>query len=480
MDTKLSDFSYEAVELYFSAVCNLDCTYCFQPKLKEHGALVNKDLIEWIRSGEMEEDILKYVGEKTSFLSLWGGEPTINLPYLTERIEKGMLDKFPNLKQIFFSTNLSTRTLAFNVSRFIREVYEYNKKQEKGKQVKLDIQISLDGTPETNDVNRKGSSCLEIINNVYYLLNSIKDIEKSYDFVYFHFKGTFGSEGLSYLASFENLTKHYKFFEDFYNEAEKISKNIPIPRLGEFITLVFPGNWTVEDGKNLAKICKIQASPEFRSQFTNPRLTFENQAHSFVSRAIKTLQICTSTNATLFSKISGFSCSSCKHALALSPKGKMSICHHSFFFDEEAKKEIVRKDLVIDFEEKHGFSFRTYDERFKGKEGFCLSDPKQTFKILKALHAGSESMYSLGLRTQYLRILMIELSKVNQVSIDIKDERQIDLAITTLLYGGLECVVNNIWESGSYSIRNYSFMRLLFNGALEEILKTKPIREKLR
>lgn len=70
---QLSKIGFKAVNLYFSAICNLRCRYCFQPKICEIGEETNKKIIKWISSGEMEEDILRYYGEDMESMCLWGG-----------------------------------------------------------------------------------------------------------------------------------------------------------------------------------------------------------------------------------------------------------------------------------------------------------------------------------------------------------------------------------------------------------------------
>lgn len=70
---KLEDYGYCAVEVYFSAACNLKCRYCFQPSVPERMKEVNKKCIDWISSGRMEDDIEEHLGPSLIELSLWGG-----------------------------------------------------------------------------------------------------------------------------------------------------------------------------------------------------------------------------------------------------------------------------------------------------------------------------------------------------------------------------------------------------------------------
>ena len=133
----------------------------------------NKKIIDWIRSGDMENDILKYFGPDIEYIQLWGGETAINLPYLVDRLSS-IYSKFTKLTAINYSTNISTKQLAKNTVDTICRIHELNKSFNRS--VQINVQFSIDGPPEVNDKDRIGSSAVEIMENITYVLKSVRSI----------------------------------------------------------------------------------------------------------------------------------------------------------------------------------------------------------------------------------------------------------------------------------------------------------------
>lgn len=459
----LDIYGLDSCELYFSAVCNLNCVYCFQPKLKEHGSLKNKEIIDWITSGRMEDDIENTFGRGIKTIALWGGEPTINLPYLTN-ILKRFLDRFSSLETISFSTNISKDFLSENIINFMKSLNTYLNFNSKRK-ISLEIQYSIDGAPEINDRNRIGSSADEILNNIFKVLDYVNNNDLKFKIIH-NFKGTHDSISIARLSNIQNLENHYKYFDNFYKKCrEKGYKKFP--RSGEYITVVFPGNWTKEDGINFNKICKILQDPTFRKKFGSD-VTFKTQIHSYLERISRN-----ATHVLGSSRIGSWknslSCGALKHSLGLSPGGKLSICHHSFFFDEEARNEIKTKNLITDFEKYSGFSFLNYNNYFLNKEQASFKE--NPLKVLRNLKCGRDSIRSSSLRLQYAKMMIMELAKNNQIEVNLENKEEMNIIYGAILFAGCECVVNNIWETGTYSLRNPSIYRLLFNGAFNTIME---------
>lgn len=457
MIDKLENYGYCAVELYFSAVCNLNCVYCFQPKISCRGNEINKEIIDWISSGRMEDDILKYLGDSVEYISFWGGEPSINLPYLTERFDT-FISKFPHLKQLQYSTNISTRKLAQNTVDFIKAIDKHNK--ENNDHVFLKLQLSIDGCPEINDKNRIGASAKNIIDNTTYLLEQTKDITCYHS----HFKATQSSESIAWLSKDDNLYKNYKFWEDNYKEWEKITDRYP--RGGEIITIVFPGNYTTQDGINYAKVEKELLSKEFQSRFTLP-MNFTSQMQDRVTSAYSQLKRAYYRNNTNELR-KNLSCSSCKTCFGLDHQGHYHICHSTFFFDPETRQYIKDNGLITEYERTQGFSFSLFKDHLEDKS--CVSF-ENDYELIRLLKNGREYSSDITMREQYIDMMIRELAASGQIDKKYLEDDNRRMAIIFGLFGNGECVLNNCWEFGSYFIRNYSQLRLALNGALDVILE---------
>lgn len=459
---KLENYGIHGVELYFSAVCNLECTYCFQPKLHSHGAKVNEEIKIWLSSGQFIEDIKKYIGENIDYLAFWGGEPSINLPYFVPNFER-VLKEFPNITEISFSTNLSTKKLTDNLIEFIKE---FDRVCGPKRKFRLGIQISLDGTPKTNDVNRLGSSGEEILNNVTYLLEQTKDVLNRRN-IYLHFKNTQAEKGMEYFSHRENLEELYEFYDKKYREWEKITPHFP--ELGEFLTFVSPGHWTVQDGKNLAKICGILQDPDFKSKFTHPSLVFRTQINGLMRRSYKKGKEVNSSYRGSRYLDYGLSCSVLKTSICLSPNGRMSLCHHSLFFDKDALKEIKERKMLSEFEECSGTPFDMFESRVSNKDDFNIETEFNS--LIRTLNCGRQSIANPTLALSYKELMLKQLATCGQIDADPRDTNKIRAYATVLTHSSLNCTMANLWGTGTYSLIEPSYARLLFNGAYEIMMK---------
>lgn len=97
------------VEILTGGTCNLKCNYCFLCKIKAlHG--LDEDVVNGLESGSYLENV-KEVFKRThnnplliEEMTCWGGEPTIHLPLLTDKL-KDWFKFFPNITRLYFATN---------------------------------------------------------------------------------------------------------------------------------------------------------------------------------------------------------------------------------------------------------------------------------------------------------------------------------------------------------------------------------------
>ena len=459
-DKKLCDLGYESVNLYFSAICNLRCKYCFQPKIENINKDTNKKIIDWISSGRLEDDILDVFGKNITNISLWGGEPSINIPYLTERISN-FYEKFPKLKSISFSTNISRKNLCNNIITLINRVSEENIKSNRC--VSVDVQFSIDGPPEINDFNRVGSKADTIINNITYFCNKVKDINPRY--YYLNIKSTISKESLRWLMTDNNLEYYYSFFISQYEKWESIIGN-KAPRGGTFICFVYPGNFTKEDGILFYQLCKKQNSEEFKEKFKDSNVSFDNQVSSRIKNSMSVIR------AGYYRSYKGemlSSCSCCagKSSLGLTESGNIHICHATYMFDENIIKYIEDNNIISDFEATQGFSFRNFKNVIQNNIVVSKDDKTRLYRLLNKMKVFNSD---ISTKIQYFEIMISQLAVSNQIDKKYLNSEYRDLAIAYLLFGGHECPADNIWEFGSPYIRSLSQTKLVLNGAFDYYL----------
>ena len=93
-----------ATEQFSSASCNLKCGYCYIPKTSLMQSL-QKEAVKELEDGSWLDNLEKLYGKDLEYFGLWGTEPTLTLDKVPLF---DLLDRFPKLKEISFSTNLMT------------------------------------------------------------------------------------------------------------------------------------------------------------------------------------------------------------------------------------------------------------------------------------------------------------------------------------------------------------------------------------
>jgi len=80
--------------------------YCIIPKNVKAQSAINRKIIQAIESGEFL-DLLYGLNPDLEHLSLWGTEPTLNMPvFIKTNFFDKLLERFPKLANFNLSTNL--------------------------------------------------------------------------------------------------------------------------------------------------------------------------------------------------------------------------------------------------------------------------------------------------------------------------------------------------------------------------------------
>lgn len=462
----LINYGYVAANIYFVGTCNLKCVYCFQPKISDTMSDVNAKIVDWIESGEMEDDIEKYIGKNVENFSLWGGEPSINLPHLVKRLEY-IYERFPKLTSIFYSTNISTHKLAQNSVDLVNEVTRLNRYyRERGrKPVEVTIQTSIDGPPEINDPGRIGSSAVGIMDNITYLLEELNKIPPEDRCFHVHGKSTMSAETIRWFMQphevYEtNLEYHFRFFDEYHYKWSQFCDFYP--RIGG-ITLVYPGNYTQEDGKVYAELTKLLLSDEFKNKDWKIAPDLRTQTFHRVAAAYNLLNN-TKMKTDTYELMCNCSCSAGRSCAGISYDKKYHWCQSTYFFDDTVNDKIQKDGLVTEFEKLHGFSFRNFDNYIRDVEVTPYDD---SIRLARNLSLTDQFWTNSSTRLQYLDMMVRELAVAGQIDKQFLDSTWRNLAVTYLLYGGNECPADNTWEHGSPYIRSTSHMKLMLNGAFQ-------------
>lgn len=445
---KIKDIlNFKAVNLNVSGTCNLNCKYCYLPKNPEIMNALNNDVINWIKSGEMEDDIIYIAGDNLENLGLWGGETTINFPEITARLPF-LYKKFPKLKEINFSTNLSTSIIVDNISDFIKEIDRLNK--ELDRKLEIRIQVSFDGPGNLNQL--RGISPDTIVKNVIDLNSKIRGCNCWYG----AFKGTHGSSNIEYLSDYNNLRDFYKFFDNLYDELGERGRWYG----GEYITYIFPGTYDHHDGKNLGNLLKILNSKDFKNENWNNRMCFLEQMSD---RYLSYLNIIKNYWKLNFNELhNNLTCSAGDSCISLGPDKKIYMCHDEFFYDDKISNFLKNEDNKESGINHFGAN------RFL-KDAYIINSD-EILKLIRIVSNARTKRFSEGALHQYSTMVIDLLSSQNYISPLYKDSPYKEIAIGYMMMSGRGCPIHNIIENGSIYVEDISQYLLFLNGALEVCL----------
>ena len=148
-----------ACEMFSSAVCNIECNYCYIPKVSEMKN-IHKKIIEAIDNGTYINLLKEMYGSGLTALGFWGTEPTLTLSKV-QKIIPDLFREFPKLWEISWSSNFITSS---------KVTVDFLKALPKDKNLKVTIQASLDGYTEITDANRAPGATKKITENILELI----------------------------------------------------------------------------------------------------------------------------------------------------------------------------------------------------------------------------------------------------------------------------------------------------------------------
>lgn len=238
------------VEALFSGGCNMTCTYCYIHKDPAFMHSYNGDIRNSIISGAFQENmknVLAASKESLDVVSLWGGEPTINVDLYGTFIIP-ILDYFKNVNTVMFSTN-SKMGFHKALKPFVDITYDYAQKH--NREIKLEIQFSLDGPEWLADVSRNEPGITKIVTqSIYDLVEYCSDLcDKNFRLCTYT-KPTVACSWWRPMIENNLVFEWYKFFNDIQANAKRLRNNnkyIEL-RFDSEPTLVTPYCYTKKDG----------------------------------------------------------------------------------------------------------------------------------------------------------------------------------------------------------------------------------------
>lgn len=429
------------VELFATAMCNLQCNYCYIP----HDPAIMKELSEQIKkaleSGLFLDTILKHFDPKhIETMSHWGKEPFLTLPWFNGFYNKA-IEVLPRLHRIILSTNmtLSPKILVdFLISLPIERKFT------------IDIQCSLDGPTDIHDINRIGSSSKHIVANVLKLARMLPKGSLPHS-ISISIRPTLNKQSLALLRNYEFAKQYFSFFNDISEEFQKIQSHInkitisnPIP--------AFPGFYTTQDGIDYNNF--YMHKEDLAELF--PNLPGMGKAWGNHLSRIQRFR------NEYYNKYRMFTCSGGDDNFSIGEHGQIHRCHRTFFMDNANFHKYAPGIGCME-----GHDFRDGYELVKKTiiQPEDLSNDKRVLKSLldtRALHDFNKNTLSM------VTALAVELAYANQIS---KCFRNPNVALWLgIIVNTVACPLDNIIVCGASGLNSGGMLRLFGNGVAQRLI----------
>lgn len=442
--------------LYTTAVCNLNCRYCFidkNPSLQKIDTLLDKSYNE-------DKDYYFNFAKEMFFkdnltnIQIWGGEPSLNYMRAFYTFQK-CIEYFPNFKEVFTSTNLTGPNFFEQFFSFI-EVF----RTDPLRNFTFNLQLSLDGPTEINDQNRGEGVTQKITNNFFKLIQELqeKDLPPNLK-INLHFKQTLDSSSIRLLQTKESIIAYYKFFEQYYDFFNEYNKKEQIYLVtGGIPNTACPSPHTKEDGLLFANLCKLCYEIEQENKYNNI-LPWQPALMPFRGcnkvSYVKTLSgVCLGH------------CGSGRSVIGLLPNDMISCCHNGFV------------DLISEYK-KNALAGNSSHMNDVTIEKSLFTNTKASLIFKK--NSKEFDYYEQQVEEYYYKSSTVKISTyasmihllalTDQVDSKYKDLEEATKAAQFIMWSTAYCVRDNLNTTGSIYLPPLGLLKLTLNGAREWIEK---------
>ena len=445
----------DSLVLYTTAVCNLNCRYCFidkNPALKQIDDFLDDS---FLGDTEYYFQFAKkmFLKDKLEQVQFWGGEPFLGMHRAYPTVEK-LINYYPNLKSFLVSTN-------FVAPCFFDEFYGLINvlNQHPERNFEFSLQLSIDGPENINDLNRGKGVTPKFIENFRKLIQGLQDKNILNDNIMcnLHMKPTLDASSIEQLQTKEKVIEYFQFFEQFQevfdecNNRQNVMYGVPIPNTA------CPSPHTQEEGKQFANYCRLTRLIEEENK-TKKYFKYYQVITSFLPRC----------NIPYDQKrLSGVCMGHCgngRSTLGLLPQNKVSCCHNGFVdLISDYKKFVLTKDsehmddVTIEkglfTNQRNSLIFDADSEEFEmyEKQLEVFYNPNDTSKLTNICS------------------LILLLANAGQIDEKYKDKVEAVHGAYFLLTCTSYCVRDNLGTTGSIYMYPLGLIKLLLNGAREYI-----------
>lgn len=475
---ELQENRVTAAEIHGSGYCNMNCEYCFIPKVEGMKQL-HSEIEQDLREGNFIDRLKNIYGEDLEMLQLWGTEPTLTLSLVNDKLEQ-YFEEFPNLKSVGFSTNFIVNTDALfeliskleKIGEALDESNQFEKRfptrrGSSSKKFLADIQISLDGPEFITDKYRQKGATEKIRRNFEEYVKFVKNSNLKYVKIKGNFKPTFSTDFIKRFNEDIGLfDEYFSFFDEVFDiyAKEKFDKEIFDFQPPPSSTLMVPGMYSVSDGKEWALYQRNLRNFSEHAFKSNKYKYFGRFLNGYLYRLTEYMK----NMGKLVNMPERQTCSAGDSMWAVDTKNDLAPCHRMFFMNDDRYLNAIRgEDRYSDNWDVSTTNKGKVDNVIKN----ILVDADNEFEVSRLAYIFRGFHDFTSFKTSSVFSIITCLSKYGQASPIYYQNEELATLFSIFLISAFGCSVEGAICSGSINITPISLIRLWGNGAFEELLK---------
>lgn len=441
----------EELILYTTAVCNLNCKYCFidkNPSLKTIDQYLDESFMQTpdYYFEFAKEMILK---DKLKKMQFWGGEPFLAMHRAYYTVEK-CIEYYPNLSSFMASTNFVSDVFFEEFYGFLKVLAKFPEKQ-----FNYSLQLSLDGIKEINDVNRGEGVTDKFVINFERFIKELQNELPNNVSIHAHLKPTLDGNSIRKLQTEEKVKEQFLFFETFmdtfnaYNRRNNLHFNLPIPNTA------CPSPHTQEEGILFANYCRLTRLLEKKNKETKIFKYYKKITSFENNRKIDYSNSCLNGHC-------GGHCGNGRTVVGLLPNRMVSCCHNGFVdLISDYKKNVLHNSNHMD-------TVTIEKSLFKNERNTLIFE--QHSKGFLDYQKHLETFYQNDTtKVTNVASLIKLLADYGQIDKKYQDKKEAIQGAYFILSSTSYCVRDNLGTTGSIYMYPIGIIKLLLNGAREYI-----------
>lgn len=426
--------------LYSTALCNLNCTYCYINKNKGLSA-IDQVLAESFADPDYYFDFIRdYFPKRGSLqnLEIWGAETFLHMERVHSVLHR-LIGHYPFFRRFFASTNFSYPEWTGKVFDLLEQFARYAPRR-----FDVTLQLSLDGPAEITDRTRGEGVTEKCLRNFRRLLERAGGIPENVN-LFLAFKPTLSVDTMYRLDTKEKILEYYRFFEGLIQEVVDLNRpnlnvNYPVPNIG------VPAPAGKKDGEFFARLVQ------------NCRELEKESGHFKFYRDITPFSTNVRPKDESTYNYPCFNCGTGSVNLGFLPGRLLSSCHNGFVdvLEDYEANFLANPDSSID--EK---LFQPTHNKFTHTEADYPAYERQI-----AHYNGPGSLCRMGCLAGFIRTLALAGEIEEKYATEEGAFRGAELYQSCTC----NCLRDNYMVTGSTCLQPEGMLKLLLNGAVEHIM----------